>query len=133
MKWARRKLAAESTMSRRTDMDSETRDLDGSLEMEEMVRDKVSHTLYFNSDSSTPMYPGTKPGKELAERIKDPNFFNSSFCEFVINKDYTEKGQKPYKENDPSTYDAASIIMLVHHNTGDYAMAFKTPSRARAF
>ena len=133
VKWARRKLAAESTMSRRTDMDSETRDLDGSLEMEEMVRDKVSHTLYFNSDSSTPMYPGTKPGKELAERIKDPNFFNSSFCEFVINKDYTEKGQKPYKENDPSTYDAASIIMLVHHNTGDYAMAFKTPSRARAF
>lgn len=133
VKWARRKLAAESTMSRRTDMDSETRDLDGSLDMEEMVRDKVSHTLYFNSDSSTPMYPGTKPGKELAERIKDPNFFNSSFCEFVINKDYTEKGQKPYKENDPSTYDAASIIMLVHHNTGDYAMAFKTPSRARAF
>lgn len=133
VKWARRKLAAESTMSRRTDMDSETRDLDGSLEMEEMVRDKVSHTLYFNSDSSTPMYPGTKPGKELAERIKDPNFFNSSFCEFVINKDYTGKGQKPYKENDPSTYDAASIIMLVHHNTGDYAMAFKTPSRARAF
>lgn len=133
VKWARKKIATESKMNRRADMDSETRDLDGSLEMEEMVRDKVSHTLYFNSDSSTPMYPGTKPGKELAERIKDPNFFNSSFCEFVINKDYTEKGQKPYKENDPSTYDAASIIMLVHHNTGDYAMAFKTPSRARAF
>ena len=133
VKWARKKIAAEAAMSRRADMDSETRDLDESLEIEEMVRDKVSHTLYFNSDSSTPMYPGTKPGKELAERMKDPNFFNNSFCEFVINKDYTEKGHKPYKENDPSTYDAASIIMLVHHNTGDYAMAFKTPSRARAF
>lgn len=133
VKWARRKLAAESTMSRRTDMDSETRDLDGSLEMEELVQDKVSHTLFFNPDATTPIYPGTKPGKELAERIKDPNFFNDSFCEFVINKDYTEKGHKPYKENDPSTYDSASIIMLIHHGTGDYAMALKTPSGARTF
>lgn len=133
VKWARRKLAAESTMSRRTDMDSETRDLDESLEIEEMVQDKVSHTLFFNPDATTSIYPGTKPGKELAERIKDPNFFNDSFCEFVINKDYTEKGHKPYKENDPSTYDSASIIMLIHHGTGDYAMALKTPSGARTF
>ncbi len=29
-------------------MDSETRDLDESLEIEEMVQDKVSHTLFFN-------------------------------------------------------------------------------------
>ena len=114
-------------------MDSETRDLDESLEIEEMVQDKVSHTLFFNPDATTPIYPGTKPGKELAERIKDPNFFNDSFCEFVINKDYTEKGHKPYKENDPSTYDSASIIMLIHHGTGDYAMALKTPSGARTF
>lgn len=114
-------------------MDSETRDLDESLEMEELVQDKVSHTLFFNPDATTPIYPGTKPGKELAERIKDPNFFNDSFCEFVINKDYTEKGHKPYKENDPSTYDSASIIMLIHHGTGDYAMALKTPSGARTF
>lgn len=133
VKWARRKLATESTMNRRTDMDSETRDLDESLEMEELVQDKVSHTLFFNPDATTPIYPGTKPGKELAERIKDPNFFNDSFCEFVINKDYTEKGHKPYKENDPSTYDSASIIMLIHHGTGDYAMALKTPSGARTF
>lgn len=133
VKWARRKLAAESTMSRRTDMDSETRDLDESLEIEEMVQDKVSHTLFFNPDATTSIYPGAKPGKELAERIKDPNFFNDSFCEFVINKDYTEKGHKPYKENDPSTYDSASIIMLIHHGTGDYAMALKTPSGARTF
>ena len=133
VKWARKKIAAEAAMSRRADMDSETRDLDESLEIEEMVRDKVSHTLYFNSDSSTPMYPGTKPGKELAERMKDPNFFNNSFCEFVINKDYTEKGHKPYKENDPSTYDSASIIMLIHHSTGDYAMSLKTPFGARTF
>lgn len=108
VKWARKKIATESTMNRRTDMDSETRDLDESLEMEELVQDKVSHTLFFNPDATTPIYPGTKPGKELAERIKDPNFFNDSFCEFVINKDYTEKGHKPYKENDPSTYDSAS-------------------------
>lgn len=133
VKWARKKIATESTMNRRTDMDSETRDLDESLEMEELVQDKVSHTLFFNPDATTPIYPGTKPGKELAERIKDPNFFNDSFCEFVINKDYTEKGHKPYKENDPSTYDSASIIMLVHHSTGDYAMALKTPSGARTF
>lgn len=133
VKWARKKIATESTMSRRTDMDSETRDLDESLEMEELVQDKVSHTLFFNPDATTPIYPGTKPGKELAERIKDPNFFNDSFCEFVINKDYTEKGHKPYKENDPSTYDSASIIMLIHHGTGDYAMALKTPSGARTF
>lgn len=131
VKWARKKIATESTMNRRTDMDSETRDLDESLEIEEMVQDKVSHTLFFNPDATTPIYPGTKPGKELAERIKDPNFFNDSFCEFVINKDYTEKGHKPYKENDPSTYDSASIIMLIHHGTGDYAMALKTPSGAR--
>lgn len=133
VKWARKKIATESTMNRRTDMDSETRDLDESLEMEELVQDKVSHTLFFNPDATTPIYPGTKPGKELAERIKDPNFFNDSFCEFVINKDYTEKGHKPYKENDPSTYDSASIIMLIHHGTGDYAMALKTPSGARTF
>lgn len=133
VKWAREKIATESTMNRRTDMDSETRDLDESLEMEELVQDKVSHTLFFNPDATTPIYPGTKPGKELAERIKDPNFFNDSFCEFVINKDYTEKGHKPYKENDPSTYDSASIIMLIHHGTGDYAMALKTPSGARTF
>lgn len=133
VKWARKKIATESTMNRRTDMDSETRDLDESLEMEELVQDKVSHTLFFNPDATTPIYPGTKPGKELAERIKDPNFFNDSFCEFVINKDYTEKGHKPYKENDSSTYDSASIIMLIHHGTGDYAMALKTPSGARTF
>lgn len=133
VKWARKKIATESTMNRRTDMDSETRDLDESLEMEELVQDKVSHTLFFNPDATTPIYPGTKPGKELAERIKDPNFFNDSFCEFVINKDYTEKGHKPYKENDPSTYDSASIIMLIHHGTGDYTMALKTPSGARTF
>lgn len=133
VKWARKKIATESTMNRRTDMDSETRDLDESLEMEELVQDKVSHTLFFNPDATTPIYPGTKPGKELAERIKDPNFFNDSFCEFVINKDHTEKGHKPYKENDPSTYDSASIIMLIHHGTGDYAMALKTPSGARTF
>lgn len=133
VKWARKKIATESEMNKRADMDSETRDLDESLEIEEMVQDKVSHTLFFNPDATTPIYPGTKPGKELAERIKDPNFFNDSFCEFVINKDYTEKGHKPYKENDPSTYDSASIIMLIHHGTGDYAMALKTPSGARTF
>lgn len=133
VKWARKKIATESKMNRRADMDSETRDLDESLEIEEMVQDKVSHTLFFNPDATTSIYPGTKPGKELAERIKDPNFFNDSFCEFVINKDYTEKGYKPYKENDPSTYDSASIIMLIHHGTGDYAMALKTPSGARTF
>lgn len=133
VKWARKKIATESKMNRRADMDSETRDLDESLEIEEMVQDKVSHTLFFNPDATTSIYPGTKPGKELAERIKDPNFFNDSFCEFVINKDYTEKGHKPYKENDPSTYDSASIIMLIHHGTGDYAMALKTPSGARTF
>lgn len=133
VKWARKKIATESKMNRRADMDSETRDLDESLEIEEMVQDKVSHTLFFNPDATTPIYPGTKPGKELAERIKDPNFFNDSFCEFVINKDYTEKGHKPYKENDPSTYDSAHIIMLIHHGTGDYAMALKTPSGARTF
>lgn len=133
VKWARKKIATESKMNKRADMDSETRDLDESLEIEEMVQDKVSHTLFFNPDATTPIYPGTKPGKELAERIKDPNFFNDSFCEFVINKDYTEKGHKPYKENDPSTYDSASIIMLIHHDTGDYAMALKTPSGARTF
>jgi predicted NAD-dependent protein-ADP-ribosyltransferase YbiA (DUF1768 family) len=133
VKWARKKIATESKMNRRADMDSETRDLDESLEMEELVQDKVSHTLFFNPDATTPIYPGTKPGKELAERIKDPNFFNDSFCEFVINKDYTEKGHKPYKENDPSTYDSASIIMLIHHGTGDYTMALKTPSGARTF
>lgn len=133
VKWASKKIATESKMNKRADMDSETRDLDESLEIEEMVQDKVSHTLFFNPDATTPIYPGTKPGKELAERIKDPNFFNDSFCEFVINKDYTEKGHKPYKENDPSTYDSASIIMLIHHGTGDYAMALKTPSGARTF
>lgn len=133
VKWARKKIATESKMNKRADMDSETRDLDESLEIEEMVQDKVSHTLFFNPGATTSIYPGTKPGKELAERIKDPNFFNDSFCEFVINKDYTEKGHKPYKENDPSTYDSASIIMLIHHGTGDYAMALKTPSEARTF
>lgn len=55
VKWARKKIATESKMNRRADMDSETRDLDESLEIEEMVQDKVSHTLFFNPDATTPI------------------------------------------------------------------------------
>lgn len=131
VKWARRKLAIEQSMARRADMDSETRDLDESLEMDELVNDKVSHTLFFDPDATTSMYPGAKTGKELAERIKDPNFFNDSSCEFIINKNYTEKGSVPYKENDTNTYDSASVLMLIHHSSGDYVMTLKTPRGAK--
>lgn len=131
IEWARQKIATEQKMDRRTDMDSETRSLEDSLSVEELVKDKVSHTLYFDPLSETPMYPGVLPGKKLAEAIKDPAFFDNSFCEFIINKNYTEKNSKPYVEGDTSTYDSASILMLIHHYTGDYAMALKTPKGAK--
>ena len=131
IEWARQKIATEQKMDRRTDMDSETRSLEDSLSVEELVKDKVSHTLYFDPLSETPMYPGVLPGKKLAEAIKDPAFFDNSFCEFIINKNYTEKNSKPYVEGDASTYDSASILMLIHHSTGDYAMALKTPKGAK--
>lgn len=128
---AKRKLATEQKYDNKTDMDSESREYEDSLEIEELAKDTVSHTLFFSPDSTTPILPGYKSGKELAERIKDPNFFTDSFCEFIINESYTEKGSKPYKKGDKTTYDSASIILSVEHPTGKYALALKTPKGAR--
>lgn len=128
---AKRKLATEQKYDNKTDMDSEAREYEDSLEIEELAKDTVSHTLFFSPDSTTPILPGYKSGKELAERIKDPNFFTDSFCEFIINESYTEKGSKPYKKGDKTTYDSASIILSVEHPTGKYALALKTPKGAR--
>ena len=128
---AKRKLATEQKYDNKTDMDSESREYEDSLEIEELAKDTVSHTLFFSPDSTTPILPGYKSGKELAERIKDPNFFTDSFCEFIINESYTEKGSKPYKKGDKATYDSASIILSVEHPTGKYALALKTPKGAR--
>lgn len=128
---AKKKLATEQKHDSKTDMDSESREYEDSLEVEELAKDTVSHTLFFSPDSTTPILPGYKSGKELAERIKDPNFFTDSFCEFIINESYTEKGSKPYKKGDKTTYDSASIILSVEHPTGKYALALKTPKGAR--
>lgn len=128
---AKKKLATEQKHDSKTDMDSESREYEDSLEVEELAKDTVSHTLFFSPDSTTPILPGYKSGKELAERIKDPNFFTDSFCEFIINESYTEKGSKPYKNGDKTTYDSASIILSVEHPTGKYALALKTPKGAR--
>ena len=128
---AKRKLATEQKYDNKTDMDSESREYEDSLEIEELAKDTVSHTLFFSPDSTTPILPGYKSGKELAERIKDPNFFTDSFCEFIINESYTEKGSKPYKKGNKATYDSASIILSVEHPTGKYALALKTPKGAR--
>lgn len=128
---AKKKLATEQKHDSKTDMDSESREYENSLEVEELAKDTVSHTLFFSPDSTTPILPGYKSGKELAERIKDPNFFTDSFCEFIINESYTEKGSKPYKKGDKTTYDSASIILSVEHPTGKYALALKTPKGAR--
>nr|DAL04508.1 MAG TPA: ATP dependent DNA helicase [Caudoviricetes sp.] len=128
---AKKKLATEQKHDSKTDMDSESREYEDSLEVEELAKDTVSHTLFFSPDSTTPILPGYKSGKELAEKIKDPNFFTDSFCEFIINESYTEKGSKPYKKGDKTTYDSASIILSVEHPTGKYALALKTPKGAR--
>lgn len=128
---AKKKLATEQKHDNKTDMDSESREYEDSLEVEELAKDTVSHTLFFSPDSTTPILPGYKSGKELAEKIKDPNFFTDSFCEFIINESYTEKGSKPYKKGDKTTYDSASIILSVEHPTGKYALALKTPKGAR--
>lgn len=128
---AKKKLATEQKHDSKTDMNSESREYEDSLEVEELAKDTVSHTLFFSPDSTTPILPGYKSGKELAERIKDPNFFTDSFCEFIINESYTEKGSKPYKKGDKTTYDSASIILSVEHPTGKYALALKTPKGAR--
>ena len=128
---AKKKLATEQKHDSKTDMDSESREYEDSLEVEELAKDTVSHTLFFSPDSTTPILPDYKSGKELAERIKDPNFFTDSFCEFIINESYTEKGSKPYKKGDKTTYDSASIILSVEHPTGKYALALKTPKGAR--
>lgn len=128
---AKKKLATEQKHDSKTDMDSESREYEDSLEVEELAKDTVSHTLFFSPDSTTPILPGYKSGKELAEKIKDPNFFTDSFCEFIINESYTEKGSKPYKKGDKATYDSASIILSVEHPTGKYALALKTPKGAR--
>lgn len=128
---AKKKLATEQKYDNKTDMDSESREYEDSLEIEELAKDTVSHTLFFSPDSTTPILPGYKSGKELAERIKDPNFFTDSFCEFIINESYTEKGSEPYKKGNKATYDSASIILSVEHPTGKYALALKTPKGAR--
>lgn len=128
---AKKKLATEQKHDNKTDMDSESREYEDSLEIEELAKDTVSHTLFFSPDSTTPILPGYKSGKELAERIKDPNFFTDSFCEFIINESYTEKGSTPYKKGNKATYDSASIILSVEHPTGKYALALKTPKGAR--
>lgn len=132
---AERLIETAKKDSQLDESDSESRqaanDLDRFLQGAlDAANDKVSHTLFFNPESDTPMIKGTKTGKELAEQIKNPKFFEESFCEFIINEDYTEPGGKPYKAGDPSTYNSTSIVMLAHHSTGTYAMALKTPKGA---
>lgn len=128
---AKKKIATEQKQDRKTDMDSESREYENSLEVEELAKDTVSHTLFFSPESTKPLLPGYKTGKELAERLKDPKFFTDSYCEFIIDESFTEKDSKPYKKGDVSTYDSATIILSVEHPTGKYAFALKTPKGAR--
>lgn len=135
---ANRLIETAKRDSQLDEADSDSRqaanDFDNFLEgVLEAANDKVSHTLFFNPESDKPIMEGVKTGKQLAEQIKNPKFFEESFCEFVINENYTEPGSKPYKVGDPSTYNSASIIMLAHHSTGTYAMTLKTPKGADTF
>lgn len=128
---AKRKIATEKKHDSKSSMDSESREYEDSLVIEELTSDPISHTLFFSPESTTPLISGYKSGKELAEAIKDPKFFIDSKCEFFIDETYTEKGGKAYKKGDKNTYDSATILLSVEHSSGKYALALKTPKGAK--
>ena len=93
--------------------------------------DKVSKTLFYNPKVDTPMLPGYKSGKELSKLLEQPGSLVNATYEFIINRDYTEKGQKPYVPGDRSTYNSASILLVITVGNDKYLMALKTPNGVR--
>lgn len=96
------------------------------------VSDGVSSTMFYSPTSDKPLLPGYKTGKELAELLDKPGAVAECSFRFIINESYSDpdyKG-KPYKKGDPSTYDAAAILIEVTHPSGKYLMALRTPKTA---
>lgn len=94
--------------------------------------DKVSKTLFYNQNSDTPMIPGYKPGKELRKILDQPGALINSTYEFIIDSSYIPRGEKPYEPGDSSTYNSATILLVIHHPTGNYLMSLKTPKSIRS-
>ena len=93
--------------------------------------DKVSKTLFYNPKSDTPMLPGYKSGRELSKVLEQSGSLVNATYEFIINRDYTEKGQKSYVPGDRSTYNSASILLVITVGNDKYLMALKTPNGVR--
>ena len=96
------------------------------------VADGVSSTMFYSPTSDKPLLPGYKPGKDLAKLLEQPGAVAECNFRFIINDSYTDPDyrSKPYKKGDPSTYDAASILIEVNHPSGKYLMALRTPKSA---
>lgn len=94
--------------------------------------DKVSKTLFYNQNSDTPMIPGYKPGKELRKILDQPGALINATYEFIIDSSYIPRGEKPYEPGDSSTYNSATILLVIHHPTGNYLTSLKTPKSIRS-
>lgn len=138
-------LAAEKTFgdkeeeaSAKIDRESAFQAQDGlnvesSLALEGLeVTDRISNVFFYNPQATKPMLPGYKPGKDLAKLLEKPGVLTECTFRFFIDESYTESGyKKPYKKGDPSTYDAATIMLEISHPTGKYLVALKTPNSAK--
>lgn len=92
--------------------------------------DLVSRTLFANLESDKPMIPGYKSGKELAKLLEQPGSFAEATFEYIINESFKGSGDV-YIKGKIDTYGNAPLLLVIHHPTGDYLMAFKTPEGAR--
>lgn len=92
--------------------------------------DLVSRTLFANLESDKPMIPGYKSGKELAKLLEQPGSFAEATFEYIINESFKGSGDV-YTKGKKDTYGNAPLLLVIHHSTGDYLMAFKTPEGAR--
>ena len=92
--------------------------------------DLVSRTLFANLESDKPMIPGYKSGKELAKLLEQPGSFKEATFEYIINEGFKGSGGA-YVKGKKDTYGNAPLLLVIHHPTGDYLMAFKTPEGAR--
>lgn len=92
--------------------------------------DLVSRTLFANLESDKPMIPGYKSGKELAKLLEQPGSFKEATFEYIINEGFKGSGGA-YVKGKKDTYGNAPLLLVIHHPTGNYLMALKTPEGAR--
>lgn len=91
--------------------------------------DKVSHTLFYSTNSTTPLLPGYKTGKELSELMKNPRIMEELQFEFLVQSD-TRAGYPQFDAKDSGTFKDAAVFVIVKHGKDKYVTALKTPRDA---